>query len=334
MYRKLLFSAFIIFSFLAFSAYGAIVHADEFKTLSDSTKIYDIVKSPWTQAKKAEITAAIDLVKDYDKLEKVKWYDVFSYYSIYRQINEKRKNFYEASKQRILLEEKMKREGTKDFGQNVYNAIITGADMWARYANNDGPIFSQMISSYDNLLLKIVEYDKMTWMTPIKKAKKFKEVKDSTKYVVQCAKRFEQSNTFDKIKAIIDHPQGKEVINVVTGIGGLINSIGDIFKGISSIGGIFSSSSNGSLPRKAETENITGGSDSAYEVSSREPQNLTGGGENSLNNSSAEFYTQKHRQYIILVEQYYEALKAGKSAEELSGQFDEIKRLKQELGIK
>ncbi|HOD42170.1 MAG TPA: hypothetical protein PKL57_16540 [Candidatus Wallbacteria bacterium] len=334
MYRKLLFSAFLIISFLAFSACGSIVHADEFKTLSDSTKIYDIVKSPWTQAKKAEITAAIDLVRDYDKLEKVKWYDVFGYYGIYRQINEKRKKFYEASKQRILLEEKMKREGTKDLGQTVYNAIITGADMWARYANNDGPIFSQMISSYDNLLLKIVEYDKMTWMTPIKKAKKFKEVKDSTKYVVQCAKRFEQSNTFDKIKAIIDHPQGKEVINVVTGIGGLINSIGDIFKGISSIGGIFSSTSNGSLSQNSEPQNRNDGPISSYDSPSREPQELSRSGENAINPSTAEFYTQKHRQYISLVEQYYEALKAGKTTEELSGQFEEINRLKQELGIK
>ncbi len=339
MLKKLL-AALIIFSALFLLLPVGSALADDFKTLSDSTKIYDIVKSPWTQAKKAEITAAIDLFRSYDELEKNKWYNVIGYYHTMKQINEKRKNFLEVSHQRVILEQKMAREGTKDFGQTVYNAIITGADMWARYANNDGPIFSQLISGYDNLILKTAEYSHISWLNPIKKMKKMKEVKDASKYAVQTARRFEQSNTFDKIKGIIDHPQGKEVINIVTGIGGLINSIGDIFKGVSSIGGtiggIFSSNSTQGVNAAVNIANDgLQNQDSSYFNNSAPAQNnsqISSG--DVFAASSEESYDQKHLNYKKLVKQYYEALKAGRSSEELSPQLEEIKKLKKELGVK
>ncbi len=340
MFKKLLTAAFIIFSALFLLSPAGSALADDFKTLSDSTKIYDIVKSPWTQAKKAEISAAIDLFRSYDDLEKNKWYNVIGYYHTMKQINEKRKVFLEVSHQRVILEQKMAREGTKDFGQTVYNAIITGADMWARYANNDGPIFSQLISSYDNMVLKTAEYSHISWINPIKKFKKMKEVKDASKYAVQTARRFEQSNTFDKIKGIIDHPQGKEVINIVTGIGGLIDSLGDIFKGVSSIGdtigGIFRSGSTAAINTAInnETDGLQNRNLSTPAGSATAQNNLQTSSGSVFAASSEESYDLKHQNYKKLVKQYYEALKTGRSTEELSAQLEEIKKLKKELGVK
>ena len=335
MFRKLAIAAFLVFSAVLFLTAAGAAFADELQTLSDSTKVYDIVKSPWTMAKKAEIVSAIDLFRKYDELEKNKWYNPMGYFKALKEVNEKRKVFLEASQQRIMLEQQLAREGKKDFGQTVYNAIITGADMWARYANNDGPIFSQLISSYDNMILKMAEYSQMTWMTPIKKFKKFKEVKDASKYAYQTARRFEQSNTYEQIKGVIDRMQGNSVINGIggviggnggnNGIGGIINTIGNIFRDISSIGntiggarGTVSTANPDETPAQPSGQNRTIQGTASGDI---------------FSSNSAEYYTQKHQQYIKLLEQYYEAVKAGRSTEELSGQLDEIKKLKKELGI-
>lgn len=334
----LAFSALLILSAVSFAL------ADELKVLSDSTKIYDIVRSPWTMAKKAEIVSAIDLFRKYDELERTGWYNPFAYFRLTREINEKRKAFLEASRQRIMLEQQMAREGKRDAGQTIYNAIITGADMWARYANNDGPIFSQLISSYDNMILKMAEYSQMTWMTPIKKLKKFKEVKDSTKFAYQTARRFQDSNTYDQIKGVIDRMQNNNVIGGVLGnggndgIGGIINTIGNIFRDISTIGntigGVFGSTS-GTNTAQVRGEGAT------TTIPAEDPGRASGdnrvirgtaAGE-IFSQNSAEYYSQKHQQYIKLVEQYYEAVKAGRSTEELSGLLEQIKYMKKELGI-
>jgi hypothetical protein len=299
-------------------------------------------------AKKAEIVSAIDLFRKYDELEKNKWYNPMGYFKAMKEVNEKRKAFLEASRQRIMLEQQLAREGKKDFGQTIYNAIITGADMWARYANNDGPIFSQLISSYDNMILKMAEYSQMTWMTPIKKFKKFKEVKDSTKYAYQTARRFEQSNTYEQIKGVIDRMQGNNVINVIggviggnggnNGIGGIINTIGNIFRDISSIGntiggaiGTVSGTNTSQVRGEGASSTIPAETPAQPSGQNQTIQGTTSG--DIFSSNSAEYYTQKHQQYIKLLEQYYEAVKAGRSTEELSGQLEEIKKLKKELGI-
>jgi hypothetical protein len=341
MFKKLAVTTFIIVAAAAFLFSAGAALADDFKTLSDSTRIYDIVKSPWTQAKKAEIVSVIDLIKCYDDLQKNKWYNVIGYFHNMKQINIKRKAFLEASQQRIMLEQKMAREGTKDFGQTVYNAIITGADIWARYANNDGPIFSQLISSYDSMVLKIAEYDDISWLNPIKKMKKRKEVVDASRYAFQTARRFEQSNTFDKIKGVIDRPQGKEVINIVTGIGGLIDTIGNIFRGVSSIGDTIGGASRANSTAGMNTainspaRGLRNPAASSYRnKSARAQNNLQTSSGDVFAASSDESYDQKHQNYKKLVKQYYEALKAGRGTEELSSQLEEIKKLKKELGIK
>lgn len=344
MFRKLAIAAFLVFSAVLFLTAAGAAFADELKTLSDSTKVYDIVKSPWTMAKKAEIVSAIDLFRKYDELEKNKWYNPMGYFKALKEVNEKRKVFLEASRQRIMLEQQLAREGRKDFGQTVYNAIITGADMWARYANNDGPIFSQLISSYDNMILKMAEYSQMTWMTPIKKLKKFKEVKDSTKYAYQTARRFEQSNTYDQIKGVIDRMQGNSVINGIggviggnggnNGIGGIINTIGNIFRDISSIGNTIGGAIGTVSGTDASQVRGEGASDNMPAEASGQNRTIQGTASGDIfSSNSAEYYTQKHQQYIKLLEQYYEAVKAGRSTEELSGQLEEIKKLKKELGI-
>lgn len=344
MFRKLAIAAFLVFSAVLFLTAAGAAFADELKTLSDSTKVYDIVKSPWTMAKKAEIVSAIDLFRKYDELEKNKWYNPMGYFKALKEVNEKRKVFLEASRQRIMLEQQLAREGRKDFGQTVYNAIITGADMWARYANNDGPIFSQLISSYDNMILKMAEYSQMTWMTPIKKFKKFKEVKDASKYAYQTARRFEQSNTYDQIKGVIDRMQGNSVINGIggviggnggnNGIGGIINTIGNIFRDISSIGNTIGGALGTVSGTNASQVRGEGASDNMPAEASGQNRTIQGTASGDIfSSNSAEYYTQKHQQYIKLLEQYYEAVKAGRSTEELSGQLEEIKKLKKELGI-
>lgn len=308
--------------------------APDYNQIIKSTKIYDVIITPWTRAKKDEVVTAVEMGKAVADFESMSWTNVVGKYNAYKKIAEKKKAYTAACKTRVEIEKGLEQAGITDMGQKVYRMLLTGTDYLARL-NNDGPIFSDLIKSYDNMVTSLVEYDNSSWWSPFSKLRKAKDLKNTMKSTYQSADRFMKSNTYNRIEQIvkmITGAVGKPISGVeintqtVGGVVDIIKNAKDIYE---TIGGIFNFAPAQDGGRPANAGNVSEGAQRSAAIAG---QAAVTGDAPALSGSQSGQVDARMKRYNDLMRYYVEQVKNGADTKSLDPVLDEIRTLKKELG--
>ncbi len=318
----------LVFAFLNFSPLFAQEAAPDYNQIINSTKIYDIIVTPWTRAKKDEIVTAVEMGKAVAAFESASWLSVGEKYKAFQAIAEKKKAFAAACKTRVEIEAGIEKAGMTDMGQKVYKMLLSGTDYIAKLSN-DGPIFSDLVKSYDSTVTSLVNYDSVSWWSPFKKLAKAKDLKNTMKSTYQSADRFMKSNTYNRLAQLIKlltGAIGKPIsgVNIDTGsIGGIVDIVKNAGGIIDALGGIFKNLSPAQAPANAGN------------ASSNPPQNgIQAAGDLNLSGAMNGSIDDMTKRYNTLMRQYYDQIKTGRNPSELDPMLEEIKQLKEKIGAR
>lgn len=228
----------------AFAAVGrkpAILPGFDLDTLRFPLKIFDIVPSAWSAAKKAELSAALDVACAAQDASATPWWNVVGHIRDFRKVNAERKEFMVETKKRVTLENQLNaRPFHADLGLHAYKGLLKVADTLGTI-DGTGPIFSQLNTRYNSLVTLLIQRDRTSVFNLPKRMSLMSQIRREVAEIYQLSKRFKDSNLLRVANAIMkgkDSSGGKpgkestldKIVRFGTIIGGVAVIAGGIWK--------------------------------------------------------------------------------------------------------
>jgi len=321
---KKLLSALSVFVFVMVLFASQPAYSLDFNGITSATKIFDLCSTPWMKAKKAEVMAAIDVSKAIYEYDKLSWLDFSKKTEAIRQLKAAKDRFKETLGVRVDLEIRIKTGQIKDTGYRIFQSLLTATDIFASL-NNDGPVVSNLLKSYDAMSVAVVNYDRASWLNPFKKIEALNDFRSSSVKTYKAADDFLNSNSYNRIKTLLGLTGGTNgVSGTVNQVGGIIGQVTGI---IDQIGSIFGGGNAPADPSAASANLKNNVTQSAANETA--PAFNSNSGNGAVQAGAA--FEARMKRYNALMTQYYSMIKAGADPATMTQTLDEIKTLREEL---